>query len=108
MIPSWSTKSEFIFFPVRSDISNHNWIDTLLFLGLVHFYTYTGSNLLRMFYQFKQGSSAVIWIKAQNDKELWNKLTPRSFAEVFEFVFGQKHFSPFIFLPIYAPEKDIE
>jgi len=109
MIPSWSNKSEYIFFPVRSDIGTYNWIDTILFLGILHFYTYTGSSLVRCLYQFKQGSSAVIWIKAKySDQSIWEKVKPRSISEVFEFVFGQKKFSPFIFVPIYAPEKNID
>ena len=109
MLPSWSTKSEFIFFPVRADISNNHIFDTLLFFGILHFYTYTGSTLLRCLYQFKQGSSAVIWVKAKyGDPKIWDKVTPRTFSEVFEFIFGQSYFSLFVFVPIYAPEKSIE
>merc|ERR1712166_781404 len=40
MIPSWSNKYEYIFFPVRSDLNNSNWIDALLFLVALHYYTY--------------------------------------------------------------------
>lgn len=90
MMPSWENRYEYIFFPVRTDVNNMNWIDIILFLGIFHYYTYTGSSLLRCIYQFKQGVSAVIWIKAKySDPSIWEKITPRSFSEVFEFIFGQ-------------------
>ena len=37
----------------------------------------------------KQGTSAIIWIKAKySDPKIWDKVTPRSFAETYEFIFG--------------------